>query len=63
MVLSLKHLRLINEKTQDDMAKLLEVHVQTYRKIEENPEIATVKQAKLISEYLGVPVDEIFFAH
>lgn len=61
MKLSLRHLRIINNKTQDDMAKMLSVHIQTYRKIEENPEIATIKQAKMISSYLGVTVDEIFF--
>ena len=54
MGLSLKQMRLIKGKTQDEMAELLNIHVQTYRKLEENPDEATIKQAKKISEFLGV---------
>ena len=52
----------MKDKTQDEMAALLNIHVQTYRKIEETPDIATIEQAKKIAEYLGVSYDEIFFA-
>ena len=62
MGLSLKQMRLIKGKTQDEMAELLNIHVQTYRKLEENPDEATIKQAKKISEVLGVSYDDIFFA-
>lgn len=62
MTLSLRQARRLKEKTQDEMAKLLKVHVMTYRKIEENPDLATIEQAKKIAEYLGVTYDEIFFA-
>ena len=62
MTLSLRQARRLKEKTQDEMAKLLKVHVMTYRKIEENSDLATIEQAKKISEYLGVTYDEIFFA-
>lgn len=61
MGLSLKQMRLIKGKTQDEMAELLNIHVQTYRKLEENPDEATIKQAKKISEFLGVSYDDIFF--
>lgn len=60
MGLSLKQMRLIKGKTQDEMAELLNIHVQTYRKLEENPDEATIKQAKKISEFLGVSYDDIF---
>lgn len=63
MDLSLKQMRLIKEKTQDEMAEKLGIHVQTYRKLEENPDEVTVKQAKIISDFLGVSYDDIFFAH
>ena len=63
MGLSLKQTRLVKGKTQDEMAEKLGVHVQTYRKLEENPNEATIKQAKIISEFLGVPYDDIFFAY
>lgn len=62
MGLSLKQMRLIKGKTQDEMAQLLNIHVQTYRKLEENPDEATIKQAKKISEFLGVSYDDIFLA-
>ena len=62
MTLSLRQTRRLKEKTQAEMAKMLKVHVMTYRKIEENPDVATIEQAKKISEYLGVNYNEIFFA-
>ena len=62
MTLSLRQARRLKEKTQIEMAKLLRVHPITYRKIEENPDLATIEQAKKISDYLGVNLDEIFFA-
>ena len=46
MTLSLRQARRLKEKTQEEMAKLLKVHVMTYRKIEENPDLATIEQAK-----------------
>lgn len=61
MILTLKQMRLIREYTQDKMAKELGVHVQTYRRIEEDPDEATIKQAKAISELLGADYNEIFF--
>lgn len=61
MTLSLKQARLIREKSQRDIALILGVHVQTYRKLEENPNLTTIAQAKQISKFLKVPYDEIFF--
>ncbi len=62
MSLSLKQTRLVKGKTQEEMAERLKVHVQTYRKLEENPDNVTISQAKIISTFLGVSYDEIFFA-
>ena len=59
--LTLKQARLISEKKQKEIASLLGVHIRTYRKIEKNPEIATVKQTKSISNFLGISYNEIFF--
>lgn len=61
MGLSLKQHRLVKGKTQEEMAIMLGVHVQTYRKLEENPEEVSIKQAKMISKFLGVPYNDIFF--
>lgn len=63
MGLSLKQIRLVKGKTQEEMANLLSVHVQTYRKLEENPEEVTIKQAKLISAFLDVSYNDIFFGN
>lgn len=62
MRLTLKRARLINDLTQDQLADMLHVHVQTYRKIEQNPDTATIAQAKAISKNLNVDYNEIFFA-
>lgn len=62
MGLSLKQMRLVREKTQDEMAEKLGVHVQTYRKLEENPDEITIRQAKIIADFLDVSYDDIFFA-
>lgn len=61
MVLTLKQARLIKELTQDQMAEILGVHVQTYRKLEQNPDGVTVGQAKKICEKLMLDYNEIFF--
>ncbi|MBR6511141.1 MAG: helix-turn-helix transcriptional regulator [Phascolarctobacterium sp.] len=62
MHLTLKQTRLVKEKTQSEMAEMLGIHVDTYRKLEEKPENTTIKQAKMISSFLGVSYNDIFFA-
>ena len=62
MKISLKAARITAGLTQDEVAELLGVHVQTYRKLEENPNLATIEQAKKLSDRLNVPYDDIFFA-
>jgi transcriptional regulator with XRE-family HTH domain len=61
MSLTLKQVRLLKEKSQHDLAEMLGVHVQTYRKLEENPNLVTIGQAKKLAKYLGISYDEIFF--
>ncbi len=61
MTYSVSQARRLREKSQQNMADYLHIHVQTYRKIEKNPELATIKQAKMISEYLNMPYDNINF--
>ena len=52
----------IIETALDEMAEKLGVSRDTYRKIEMSPEDATVAIAKKISEVVGIPIDQIFFA-
>jgi len=63
MALTLKKARLISEKTQKEMAEAIGVYVETYRKLEKNPELCTIEQAKKIARYLNLTVNEIFFAN
>lgn len=58
---TLKQARLLCDKTQKQMAELLSVSRDTYRKIEENPDLSTVKQAKQICQITGLSIDQIFF--
>ena len=60
---TVKQARQFANLTQSEMANILGIHVDTYRKIEINPEKATVEQAKQISEATGISYDCIFFAH
>ena len=61
MSLTLKQARLVKEKSQHELADMLEIHVQTYRKLEEKPDLVTIGQAKKLAYFLGVSYDEIFF--
>lgn len=62
MAFTLKQARRLKDKNQSDMAELLDITSQTYRRLEENPDLVTIAQAKKIAEYLKIPYDEIFFA-
>ncbi len=53
--------RRLRNKKQQELADFLHIHVQTYRKIENDPERATIKQAKLIAKFLNMPYDNINF--
>lgn len=59
--ITLKQARLLADKTQTECANHLHVCKQTYAKIENNPETATVAQAKSICFFLNRSIDEIFF--
>ena len=59
--ITLKQARLLREKTQQEVADMMGIHVQTYRKIEECREEATIAQARKIADFLGFKYDEIFF--
>jgi transcriptional regulator with XRE-family HTH domain len=61
MILTLKQARLIKGLTQSQMAERLNVHVQTYRKMEKEPDEVTIGDAKKICEILDVSYDFIFF--
>lgn len=57
---TIKQARRLSEKTQVEMAQLLGISRDTYRKIELNPDSATIAQARAISLILKIPVNQIF---
>ena len=59
--LGLKAYRANANKSQEEMAELLKCHVQTYRKIEQTPKIATIEQAEKICKFLQIPFDVKIF--
>ncbi len=60
-VVTVKQARTLAELTQEVMAEKMGIHVQTYRKIEKNPEVASIKQAEQISSITGLQFNQIFF--
>ena len=62
MKLTLKQARRLKDESQKNLAEILNVTVKTYRRLEKNPNLITIEQARKISDYLEIPCDEIFFA-
>lgn len=63
MQLTLEEWRRVKKISQEEMAKLLDIHVNTYRAWEEDPEKIRLSKAMLIAEKLNVPLDDILFTH
>lgn len=61
MEMSIRQARRAKEITQKEMAESLQVHVQTYRRIEEHPETATIAQARKIAEKLCMSYNDLIF--
>lgn len=61
MILTIKQARLLKGFTQNEMANQLNVHVQTYRNMENDPDEVTVGNAKKICDLLEISYDQIFF--
>ena len=58
---TVKQARQMADKTQKEMANLLEIHENTYRRLEHHPEKISLVQAKRISEITKISLDNIFF--
>ena len=61
MGMTIRQARRMKDISQKEMAETLEVSEDTYRRIERDPERASIRQAKIISKTTGVSIDEIFF--
>lgn len=58
---TLRQWRRVREISQEDMARRLGIHVNTYRLWEEHPDKIKMAEALQCSEILGVPLDKIIF--
>ena len=61
MGLTMKQWRLAKELSQEEMASKCNVHRNTYASWEENPDMVSVGNAKIIAKALGESVNTIFF--
>jgi len=59
--LTMKQARQLAGLTQQEAAKLLDVHKQTYVKWEKNSDLIPLGRARKFSKIVGLKVDEIFF--
>ena len=59
--MTLRQWRRMRDLTMYSMAEALEIALPTYRSIENDPDRATIRQAKKIAEVLGASVADIFF--
>lgn len=62
MGITMKQARVGANMTQQDVADKMGVHVQTYMRMENNPEDVTIKQGKLFSHIVGTRFEDIFFS-
>lgn len=61
MELTLRQWRKAREISQEKMADLLNVHVNTYQNWEENPGKISIEKAKMITKILNVSMSNIIF--
>lgn len=58
----LRMLREENGKTQEEMAKVLGISEPNYSKKESGQVKVSLLEAKIVSDYFGMTIEEIFFA-
>ena len=61
MSYTIRQARRLAEMSQSQVAKALDVCECTYRKIEKNPEKATVEQAHALAALFRIPYDRLLF--
>ena len=58
MRLSLIQARKLRGKRQIDLAKVLGINIQTYRKLEKKPDLLKIKDLRILSKYLDNPMEK-----
>ncbi len=61
MLVTIKQARLLANLTQEEMAHKMGVNVDTYRRIEKDPEKSSIANAKKICDIVGLSIEDIFF--
>lgn len=61
MQITMKQARVGADMTQQQVADRMGVHVQTYQRMEQNPQDVTIKQGKRFSEIVGCNFEDVFF--
>lgn len=62
MSVTVKQARIGIEATQQEIADLMGIHVQTYARLEKHPEDMTIKQAIAFAKIVRLSVSDISFA-
>lgn len=58
MRLSLIQARKLRGKRQIDLAKVLGINIQTYRKLEKKPDLLKIKDLRILSKYLDISMEK-----
>lgn len=58
MRLSLIQARKLRGKRQIDLVKVLGINIQTYRKLEKKPDLLKIKDLRILSKYLDIPMEK-----
>lgn len=58
MRLSLIQARKLRGKRQIDLEKVLGINIQTYRKLEKKPDLLKIKDLRILSKYLDIPMEK-----
>lgn len=61
MSVTVKGARVNADKTQQEVANVLGMHVQTYASLEKNPERFTMAQAEVFARFVRQDVSDIIF--
>jgi len=57
---TIRGLRRAKDISQQAMADKVGIHINTYRRLEKNPENASAKHVAVVAKLLGVTIEELF---
>ena len=63
MQITVKQARIGINATQREIAEKMNIHEQTYMKLEREPETMTIKQSRQFADIVGLSFEDIFFGN